>query len=118
MSTNVKCVGYYIKLEQTNVLEIAKKLDLLSQLGSDEDNKYYLYLDGNNLNKWQFATDYNGDVGLIWLTEYEYDCFDTAISYEVDAKKNKPRKPLKNLNVPRYFYINYYNGSENPLIFK
>lgn len=117
MSTNVKMVGYYRRFKnEEEAVEKYRELGFNCNYPTEdfvEDNYYDLfdYKKNESLNKWVPYFDYDNNLGMIYLTEYEYDAFDLIAVFNSDAPVI-----LGEESVP--FAVLYYNGSECPLIMK
>ena len=126
MSCNSKICGYSIKFgdyyDESAMKDIAKKLGHTWNEEDEEDWKEFLYCNDKNLNKWKPHIDYNGNYGVIYVTEEEYEAFDIefyvsitdmgkALKEYIDITCHMPDEHIK------AFAIIYYNGSDNPFKF-
>ena len=132
MSTNVTFAGVSIKInddkiDQKSLIEIAKHLgydekDLLD-LESDD------YIDAIYETKkdcWRIYRDVDGQIGLIYLINNDYDEFDLDFTLSLE-KLNIHMGMLLEVLPKEYFNMDadnvkifshlYYNGSDNPFTF-
>ena len=110
MSCNVRLAGFYV---HANVHDLKKNGYKLN-----EDGTINTYFDKNNLKMWVPYQDIEGNFGFIYLIDYEWDSITEIEFYEVDLKKPSTKLLTGEYLEPKFFLINYYNGSDNPLTFK
>lgn len=120
MSTNVKMVGYYKKFDTLE--EMIEKLENLLSVelikgGSREDfiEANWDELFDNDFNSeqkvWLPYLDVEGNMGVVYITDYEYDAFDVVAIFNEETPLFFGEKGIP-------FCVIYYNGGDCPLILK
>ena len=127
MSTNVSFTGVSIKIledkrDSESLLDIAKLLDYDDP---NESNLEDLFYDPKK-KQWQLYCDYEGEFGLIYIIENEWDVFDLDFSITLeefneivgelkpDIREHFMGKEAADVKA---FGLIYYNGSDNPFKF-
>lgn len=113
MSTNVKIVGYYKKFNSEEDALNAWRNQGFEVKG--EDDYYNLPTWGDKENEWLPFIDYEGNFGMIYVVDYEYDSFDLCHVFELGD--SYPKFQGSNYGVIP-FAVLYYNGSDMPLVMK
>lgn len=132
MSTNVTFTGISVKLNenktnQDSLIEIAKYLNYSEKEISELSSKNYIEsLYDRKKNQWRIARDTNGNIGLLYLIDDEYDVFD--LSFKISLEKQNiilgklmdilPKDYINmQADMVNVFAYLYYNGTDSPFTF-